>query len=136
MLKEIIIIENGEKCQCSNEEEVVKLLIDSNYYKLTEKEKREKMEMRAIANTINNKMQILKPNEIKQDTDINNKFILLDEKTYILSLLITNNITILERIDSNIYTEYLDKSKFEKNYIIVNNFAKEILKQYLANKAI
>jgi hypothetical protein len=134
MLRKLIIIENDKHYQCDDEESVVRLLIDSNYYELTEKEKMEKMKIRATANSINKKMEILEAKEISKNTDINDKFVLLDEKTYILSLLTINKVTLLERVDSNIYTRYLDKEKFTKNYVIVNNFAKEILKKYIDEK--
>ena len=134
MLKKIIIIENESKIQCDTEKEVIENLIDENYYKLTKEEKIKIMKMKAILNSINNKMEIIEANEIKQNIDLNNKFILLDEKTYVLSLLMANKIILLERKDSNIYTSYLDKSKFTKNYIIVNNFANEILQNYIKDK--
>lgn len=131
MLKKIIIIiENENKIQCDTEEEVVKLLIDDNYYKLSPEEKTEKMEIKAMANCINNKMKIEKEIDINSE-DVENKFIIKDEKTYVLSLLITNNIILLERIDSNIYTKTIDKSKMKDNYIIVNKYAKDLLKNYL-----
>ena len=50
MLKKIIVIENFNKVQCDTEQEVVKLLIDDNYYELSSKEKKEKMEIKALAN--------------------------------------------------------------------------------------
>ena len=130
MLKKIIIIENDKKIQCDSEEEVIRLLIDNNYYKLTEEKKLEKREIKAMANCINNNMKIVK--EIDIDTDnIENKFIIKDEMTYILSLLMTNNIMLLERIDSNIYTGKINKSETKDNYIIVNKFAKMLLENYL-----
>lgn len=128
MLSKIIIIENDNKVQCDSEEEVIKLLIDKSYYELSEKEKLEKREMKAIANCINNKMQI---EEDADSEDIENKFIIKDEITYVLSLLITNKIILLERIDSNIYTANINKSEMKDNYVIVNKFAKELLKIYL-----
>lgn len=130
MLKKIIIIENDKKIQCDSEEEVIRLLIDNNYYELTEEEKLEKREIKAMANCINNNMKIVK--EIDIDTDnIENKFIIKDEMTYILSLLMTNNIMLLERIDSNIYTGQINKSETKDNYLIVNKFAKMLLENYL-----
>ncbi|MDO4381448.1 MAG: hypothetical protein Q4C39_00010 [Clostridia bacterium] len=128
MLSKIIIIENDNKVQCDSEEEVIKLLIDKSYYELSEKEKLEKREIKALANCINNKMQIV---EDADSEDIENKFIIKDEITYVLSLLIINKIILLERIDSNIYTSSIDKSNMKDNYIIVNKFAKELLKIYL-----
>ena len=128
VLSKIIIIENDNKVQCDSEEEVIKLLIDKRYYELSEKEKLEKREMKAIANCINNSFEIV---ENVNSKDLENKFVIKDETTYVLSLLIINKIILLERIDSNIYTSSIDKSNMKDNYIIVNKFAKELLKNYL-----
>ena len=128
MLSKIIIIANDNKVQCDSEEEVIKLLIDKRYYELSEKEKLEKREMKAIANCINNSFEIV---ENVNSKDLENKFVIKDETTYVLSLLIINKIILLERIDSNIYTSSIDKSNMKDNYIIVNKFAKELLKNYL-----
>ena len=128
MLSKIIIIENDNKVQCDSEEEVIKLLIDKRYYELSEKEKLETREMKAIANCINNSFEIV---ENVNSKDLENKFVIKDETTYVLSLLIINKIILLERIDSNIYTSSIDKSNMKDNYIIVNKFAKELLKNYL-----
>ena len=128
MLSKIIIIENDNKVQCDSEEEVIKLLIDKRYYELSEKEKLEKREMKAIANCINNSFEIV---ENVNSKDLENKFVIKDETTYVLSLLIINKIILLERIDSNIYTSSIDKSNMKDNYIIVNKFAKGLLKNYL-----
>ena len=127
MLKKIVIIEGDNKIQCDSEKEVVKILIDSNYYNLMEKEKRE---IKAMANCMNNKMKIVDQIDINNES-VDDKFIIIDEITYILSLLMTNNIILLERVDSNIYTGTIDKSKIKDNYIIVNKFAKELLESYL-----
>ena len=128
MLNKVIIIEDDNKVQCDSIEEVVKTLIDEKYYELDEKEKLEKREMKAIANCINNSFEIV---ENVNSKDLENKFVIKDETTYVLSLLIINKIILLERIDSNIYTSSIDKSNMKDNYIIVNKFAKELLKNYL-----
>ena len=128
MLNKVIIIEDDNKVQCDSVEEVVKTLIDEKYYELDEKEKLEKREMKAIANCINNSFEIV---ENVNSKDLENKFVIKDETTYVLSLLIINKIILLERIDSNIYTSSIDKSNMKDNYIIVNKFAKKLLKNYL-----
>ena len=128
MLSKIIIIENDNKVQCDSEEEVIKWLIDKRHYELSEKEKLEKREMKAIANCINNRFEIV---ENVNSKDLENEFVIKGETTYVLSLLIINKIILLERIDSNIYTSSIDKSNMKDNYIIVNKFAKELLKNYL-----
>jgi len=131
MLKKIIIIENNNKVQCDTEEEAIKILIDNKYYELNEKEKFEQREIKALANCINNNMKVVKDIDLNKE-NIDNKFIIKDEKTYIYSLLITNNIMLLERVDSDIYTNKIKKDNIKDNYIIVNKFAKDLLKNYLA----
>lgn len=131
MLKRIIVIENGKNYQFDTEKELVEKLLGNNYYQLSNDEKREVLRTKAIANSINNNMEIP---ESQDYSDIDNKYILMNEKTYILSLLISGNITLLERVDSEIFTGTLDKSKFTKNYIIVNNFAKQILEQMIEER--
>lgn len=130
MLKKIIIIENENKIQCDSQEDVIRLLIDKDYYELTDEEKLRQREIKAIANCINSKIEVVRNVDFDVG-NIDNKFIIEDEMTYILSLLITNNIVILERIDSNIYTECINKSEIKDNYIIVNTFAKRLLEIYL-----
>ena len=130
MLKKLIIIENGKEVQCDTLEDLVKILIDENYYNMTEKEKIEKMTMKALANTLNNKMKVTQ--DISKIDNIEEKFIIKDEITYILSLVKTNNVLLLERRDSNILTGSLNKEYLKDNYIIVNTFAKELLRKYIA----
>ena len=130
MLKKLIIIENGKEVQCDTLEDLVKILIDENYYNMTEKEKIEKMTMKALANTLNNKMEVTQ--DISKIDNIEEKFIIKDEITYILSLVKTNNVLLLERRDSNILTGSLNKEYLKDNYIIVNTFAKELLRKYIA----
>ena len=130
MLKKLIIIENGKEVQCDTLEDLVKILIDENYYNMTEKEKIEKMTMKALANTLNNKMKVTQ--DISKIDNIEEKFIIKDEITFILSLVKTNNVLLLERRDSNILTGSLNKEYLKDNYIIVNTFAKELLRKYIA----
>ena len=48
MLKELILIENNESCQFSNEKELIEHLLGDNYYNSTEQEKREQMKINGI----------------------------------------------------------------------------------------
>lgn len=128
-MKKLIIIEGENDYQCETIQDIVKKLIDENYYSLTSDEKKEKMKAMALANTVNNKMTII--DEIKNDMNINGKFIIKDEITYILSLLITNNILLLERKDSNIFVNKITIKENKDNYVIINKFAKELLKKYI-----
>ena len=133
MLKRLVILEENEKYQCNTIQDIVKKLIDENYYEFTEKEKKNKIKMLAIANCINNKIEIIEDIEknLKQDNSIENKFIIKDEITYILSLLIINKIVLLERIDADEFLKGIDKSRFSDNYIIVNKYAKDLMINYL-----
>ena len=129
MLKKLIIIENGKEFQFDTLDELVKELIDKNFYNMTQNEKKEKMKMKALANCLNTKMNIVEG--ITADDSIDEKFIIKDEITYILSLLRTNNVLLLERKDADIFTKDINKDNFEDNYIIVNTFAKELLDKYM-----
>ena len=127
MLKNLIIIEDGQEYQFDTIEDIVKNLIDENYYNMTNEEKTNAMKMKALANCINTKMELTEENT----DNIDNKFIIKDEITYILSLLKTNSIILLENKDSKYLTGNIDKSNMEDNYIIVNNFATDLLNDYL-----
>lgn len=134
ILKKIIIMENNNEIQCNTLEEVVKVLIDEEYYNLETNQKIKKLKIKALQNTIGNKMQILENLQANQIEDINEKFIIKDETTYILSLLTTNKILMLERIDANIFAKDIDKTKIENNYIVLNKFAKELLYNKIVKK--
>ena len=54
--------------------------------------------MKAIANCINNSFEIV---ENVNSKDLENKFVIKDETTYVLSLLIINKIILLERYNVN-----------------------------------
>jgi len=124
MLKNLILIENDEKYQYDTLEELVCAIIGKDYYQLKDSEKREKLELKAVANSIHEKI-------LDKNYDIYKNFVLNDEITYIYSLLMLNKIMILENVESNYLTQSLDKTNIDGNYIIVNKFAKELLEKYL-----
>lgn len=130
MLKKVIIIENEKDYQCDTLQEIVKMLIDENYYNFTSEEKKNKMEMLALANTLNQNVKIVD----ECNCEVEGNFIIKDEITYILSLLITGNVMLLERKDSDIFVKNIDIPETNDNYIIVNKFAKQLLEKYLQKK--
>lgn len=132
MLKKLILIEDDDKYQFDTLEELVCLIIDKNYYQMTEEEKKKKLELKAFANCMQEKIEIITNLDGELKTD--GKFVAVDEISYIYSLLLLDKVTILESTDSNILTAKLDKSKITKNYIIVNHFSKELLNKYLERK--
>lgn len=129
MLKKLILLEGEEDYQCDTLEELVKRLLDEKYYELSYKEKRNAIKKKALANCLGINMNVIE--NFRLESDIENNIIIYDEITYIYSLLILNKVLLLERIDSNIFTKKIDKSKMENNYIIVNKFAKELLENYI-----
>ena len=42
--------------------------------------------------------------------------------------------TILEKTDANIFGKYINREGIEDNYIIINKFANEIMKNYIKNR--
>lgn len=113
MLKNLILIENNEKYQFDTLEELVETIIDKDYYKMSEEQKQEKLELKAVANSFGKEGIINTKNEI----------------TYILSLLAINKFMILENVNSNAFTKDMDKTNLDGNYIIVNKFAEELLEK-------
>ena len=128
MLNNLIAIEKKNDYQCNTINELVKKLIDEKYYELTLEQRKNKMKMLAMANTLNKKMEIVYNCSCD---NINGKFLIKDEFTYILSLLICGNIVLLEKKESNVFIKYTNVPESKDNYIIVNKFAKDILKSYL-----
>ena len=123
MLKKIIVIDDNDEIQLDTEKEVIELLIDEQFYDLTEEEKKKKIELKALANCLGEGTNI---KEIVKE-----KYVLIDEKTYIFSLLKNNKIILLERVDSEIFTSEIDKTKIKENYILVNTFAEKLLERYV-----
>ena len=131
MLKKIIIIEDNIEIQCDTQEEVVKALIDENYYNMSNEEKENKMKMKALANCVRNKMKIISNPTQEEIKYLEEEFIVKDEVSYILSLLKMNNVLLLENKEANIFTKGIKKEKIKENYILVNTFAKALLKKHL-----
>ena len=130
MLKKLIIIEDGKEYQFETLELLVKALITEDFYEIDDKEKKRKMRIKAMANCLNNPMEIVE--DLASGENIDGKFLIKDEITYILSLLLTNNIMLLERKDADIFAKNINKENMQDNYIIVNAYAKELLEKYIS----
>ena len=126
MLNNLIAIEKKNDYQCNTINELVKKLIDEKYYELTLEQRKNKMKMLAMANTLNKKMEIV---DNCSCDNINGKFIIKDEFTYILSLLICGNIVLLEKKESN-YDCILVAYEKEESNTLKNELIKlkEVLK--------
>lgn len=133
MLDKLIIIEGDKDYQCSTFEEIVKYLINENYYNLTKQEKENIMMKKAIEKAVDKGLKIIKNNN--QIKDLNKSFIIIDEMTVILSIIKDQSkIVLLERKDSNIFNKYIKIPNNNDNYAIINTFATQALKNYLATK--
>ena len=133
MLDKLIIIKDNKDYQCSTFEEIVKYLINENYYNLTKQEKENIMMKKAIEKAVDKGLKIIKNNN--QIKDLNKSFIIIDEMTVILSIIKDQSkIVLLERKDSNIFNKYIKIPNNNDNYAIINTFATQALKNYLATK--
>ena len=133
-MKDLILIEGNEKYQFDTLEELIETIIHNKYYEMSENVKKEQLELKAFANCMQENVDIVSNGE--KLTSIDGKFIIQDEITYVLSLLLLNKVMLLERTNSNIFTKNLDKSNISDNYIIVNHYAEDLLKKYLENMVI
>ena len=133
MLDKLIIIKDDKDYQCRTFEEIVKYLINENYYNLTKQEKENIMMKKAIEKAVDKDLKIIKNNN--QIKDLNKSFIIIDEMTVILSIIKDQSkIVLLERKDSNIFNKYIKIPNNNDNYAIINTFATQALKNYLATK--
>lgn len=135
MLDKLIIIEDDKDYQYSTFEEIVKYLINENYYNLTKQEKENIIMKKAIENAIDKGLKIIKNKNQIKEKDLNKSFIIIDEMTVILSIIKDQSkIVLLERKDSNIFNKYIKIPNNNDNYAIINTFATQALKNYLATK--
>lgn len=135
MLDKLIIIEGDKDYQCSTFEEIVKYLINENYYNLTKQEKENIIMKKAIENAIDKGLKIIKNKNQIKEKDLNKSFIIIDEMTVILSIIKDQSkIVLLERKDSNIFNKYIKIPNNNDNYTIINTFATQALKNYLTTK--
>lgn len=136
MLKELILIEDNKKIQFADKKSLIKYLLGNTYFDVSEEEKKELLLYNAFAKCLNTEYKpavLTKSNIDKIDIYNEKLFIIYDENTYILSLLLLNRVMLLERKDVNIFSNKIDKSKLDGNYIILNTFAKKLLADYIEN---
>ncbi len=129
-MENLIVIEGEEKYQYNNIKSLIENFINKNYFNMSKEEKEKELEKKAVANTWQSNIKIVKLEKKTSDFD-ENSFILYDEITYILSMLKFNKIILLEKTSANIFGKYINKQNIEDNYIIINKFANEIMKTYL-----
>lgn len=132
-MENLIVIEGKEKYKFDDLESLVKRFINDNFYNMSEDERKIELEKKTIANTMLRNTKVVELDKDLSNLD-ENAFILFDEITYILSLLKFNIIVLLEKTDANIFGKYINREGIEDNYIIINKFANEIMKNYIKNR--
>ncbi len=132
-MENLIVIEGKEKYQYKDIKSLIENFISKNYFNMSEEERKNELEKKTIANTMQSNIKIVNLEKEKKDFD-ENAFVLYDEISYILSMLKFNKIILLERTDANIFGKYINKENIKDNYIIINKFANDIMKKYLKNK--
>ena len=131
-MENLIVIEGKEKYKYNDIKSLIKGFINERYYNMSETEQKNELEKKAIANTIQDNIEIYNMESKAQNYD-KEAFIVYDEITYILSMLKFNKIILLEKTNANIFGKYINKENITDNYIIVNKFANEIIQKYLEN---
>lgn len=132
-MKNIIVIEQNNSFQFDSIEDLIKGLLDDNYYNMSEIQKKEILKKKAFLNKINNKeLSIVEIKDLANNINLDNKILISNEYTYILSLASSNIIILLERKDADIFFEGWDKAKFAGEYIIVNKYSKALIKKYIS----
>ena len=124
MFKNLIIIEGKKHIELDNKNEVYNYLFGDNYINLSSEEKQDILKRNALIRTHNLDIDVTKELSCKD-------FCIYDEMTYIYSLLSLNYINLLENKESDIFIYNLDKSQLKGNYVIVNTFSEELLKEYI-----
>lgn len=132
-MENLIVIEGNNKYQYKDIESLIEAFINKNYFSMSEEERKNELEKKAFANTIQNNIKIVNFEKDKKNFD-EDVFVLYDEFSYILSMLKFNKMILLERTDANIFGRYINKENMQDNYIIINKFANEIMGKYLKNK--
>lgn len=131
-MEDLIVIVGNDKYQYKDLESLICGFINNDYYNMSDEEKMNELEKKAIANSMQYSIKVVKLEEKTNDFD-EDAFILYDEITYILSMLKFDRFILLERTDANIFGKYINKENMQDNYIIINKFANDILKKYLMN---
>ena len=131
-MENLIVIEGKEKYQYKDIKSLIEDFISKNYFNMSKVERKNELEKKTIANTMQSDIKIAKLEKETMDFD-ENAFVLYDEISYILSMLKFNKIILLERTDANIFGRYINKENIKNNYIKINKFANDIMKRYLKN---
>lgn len=134
-MKNLILISDEKYHQFDTIDELKSFIIP-NLIELSEEDIEKYMYEKVFGFSIMNNLQIIKTTKgvyggnyeiIDEDRDYTRAIIIDNLDTYILSLCKYKIITLLEEKDNRNYTNEMDIKLDDENYIVVNEFANEIL---------
>lgn len=131
-MEKIIYIENETIKKCNSLQELYEFLFGKYYFNLTEKEKfirRYEIAFYKIKfyglnlDIVHTQMGVLREEYkfINKKYDLNNSFVIDNEREFVISLTKIPNIIILENKQGNYLLQEEEKQKYKGNYIIINN---------------
>ena len=126
----IIVVEDGKKFCYSGKEELVKSMLGEDYYNLSNEEKQKRLEICTYRNAGLEQIPIVNINKGEVVNNIDKRYIVYDEDTFILSLAKNNKLVIYEKEDANIFAKDVDKQKLKRiseSYICINDCVDSIL---------
>lgn len=142
--KNLIISLNNNIYQLDNIIQVISLILGETYNHLNEEEKLLKRYDSLLPFSVENKLLIASSLQgvFKERTILDNSKIyslekdlfIDDEITYLLSLCRIDQIQILEKTEANIFATNLANKTDGSNYILINKFTNEILKNYIERR--
>lgn len=137
----LIINLNKSVYYLDNIKDLINLVFGEEYLKLTKEEQFKirykllfpfSMEHKYLI--VDSYKGIIKDSKKVEDNvnyDINKSFFIDNEVTTILSLCKINQLQILEKVDADILTKDMNKENIKGNYILLNKFVDELIKNKL-----
>ncbi len=139
-MKQIIVVEHGEKYQYNKKREMVEDFLGKDFYELPENKKINRLRLKTYMNASLNNTEIRDLIKGEKAKKMNEKqYIVLDEDTFLLSLAKNNDIVLYENESSEEFTKRIDKSNLERiaeHYIRVNDCVNKILENKLGPERI
>lgn len=131
-MEKIIYIENETIKKCNSIQELYEFIFGKYYFDLTEKEKfirRYQIAFYKIKfyglnlDIVHTQMGVLGEEYkiINKKYDLNNSFVIDNEREFTISLTKIPNINILEKKQGNYLLQEEEKQKYKGNYIFINN---------------
>ena len=131
-MEKIIYIENETIKKCNSIQELYEFIFGKYYFDLTEKEKfirRYEIAFYKIKfyglnlDIVHTQMGVLGEEYkiINKKYDLNNSFVIDNEREFTISLTKIPNINILEKKQGNYLLQEEEKQKYKGNYIFINN---------------